>query len=135
MLAVYETIDLGLVKMLSFKQEVETAPLLDLLQANHPLLLLDPLHSDIFYVSHAFGVHSLDLAPVIQTLSAVLEDESDGQADSQKILENSDMTKVTPILNTFSDQRKSVYFHLLQYVSDDFMFKVFKSYHWRSHPQ
>ena len=48
MLAVYETIDLGLVSSLRQVSTPPTSkPLLDLLSASLPVFVLDPLHDDI----------------------------------------------------------------------------------------
>jgi len=110
MLAVYESIDLGLVASL---KQVANSPgdssLLALLQANHPVFLSDPIHSDVIYVYHAFGVHSLDLAPILTSLSQALrsgDDEDDSAVTST--LEQGAQTSVRPILATFSIERKCV---------------------------
>ncbi|KAG6832947.1 hypothetical protein H0H92_004831 [Tricholoma furcatifolium] len=108
MLAVYETIDLGLVSNLS-KVAVNPgqASLLDLLQANYPVFLLDPIHTETFYVYHAFGVHSLDIEPVLQSLAAALRTEDDSSGASlDAALQKSAGTRVQPILSTFSIERK-----------------------------
>ncbi|KDR83564.1 hypothetical protein GALMADRAFT_219385 [Galerina marginata CBS 339.88] len=107
MLAVYENIDLGLVTMLcqiSVNQKTES--LLELLRANHPVFLLDPLHDDMVYVYHAFGVHSLDISPVLMTLSAALREENEDESLLKAGLEKAAMTNVQPILTTFSVERK-----------------------------
>jgi nucleoporin NUP82 len=105
MLAVYETIDLGLVSMLS--QLSASSPLLDLLQGNHIAFLPDPIHDDTVYVSHAFGIHTLVLGPVLQSLAAALreEDDSDGTSLAAAV-QDSDGSQVHSILNTFSVERK-----------------------------
>ncbi|KAG6880302.1 hypothetical protein C0992_000079 [Termitomyces sp. T32_za158] len=81
MLAVYETIDLGLVSTLS---QISIAPgqtpLSDLLQGNHPVFLLDPIHTEAFYVYHAFGVHGLNIGPVLRSLAAALHNDDDSGA-------------------------------------------------------
>ena len=104
MLAVYETIDLGLVSMLS---QSSASPLLDLLQGNHLTFIPDPIHDDAVYVSHAFGVHTLVLGVVLQNLAAALreDDETDGTSLTAA-LQNSDGSEVHAILNTFSVERK-----------------------------
>jgi nucleoporin NUP82 len=105
MLAVYESIDLGLVSAMT---QVSTAPgskpLLDLLSANHPVFLLDPLHDDMIYVYHAFGAHALDISPVLKGLALALK-EDDDDAKLKTKLEEPLMTNVRPILNTFSVQK------------------------------
>ncbi|THV08713.1 hypothetical protein K435DRAFT_959241 [Dendrothele bispora CBS 962.96] len=98
MLAVYETIDLGLVSML------EPLSSLDLLQGNYPACLPDPIHTDTIYVYHAFGVHALHLRPVLHSLIAMLHNEDDASSTSSDISIN---TAVQPILSTFSVERKS----------------------------
>ncbi|PPQ77332.1 hypothetical protein CVT25_010914 [Psilocybe cyanescens] len=102
MLAVYETIDLGLVKSLN---ESSTS-LLDLFRGNHPVLLLDPLHDDMIYVYHAFGVHALDISPVIESLSAALREENEDGSLLKEGLEKATTISVRPILNTFSVEKK-----------------------------
>jgi nucleoporin NUP82 len=109
MLAVYETIDFGLVSTLN---DLSTVPsnsisLLDLLHNNHPTFLPDPLHDDTVYVYHAFGVHALDVAPVLQSLAAALRTDDEDESVLKAGLEKSVMTNVQPILNTFSVERRS----------------------------
>ncbi|KAG2369934.1 hypothetical protein BDR07DRAFT_1387385 [Suillus spraguei] len=72
MLAVYECIDLGLISMLKQTSPLSSGtPALDLLQANRPILLMDPIHDDTVYVYHAFGVHSAGthVVPLVNTYS------------------------------------------------------------------
>jgi nucleoporin NUP82 len=108
-LAVYETIDLGIVTALAqLSVDEKSEPLLDLLHGNHPVFLLDPLHDDMVYIYHAFGVHALDIGPVLRTLTIALESED--QSLLQKGLEKAVMTNVQPILSTFSVERKLVVF-------------------------
>ncbi|KIM46011.1 hypothetical protein M413DRAFT_441079 [Hebeloma cylindrosporum] len=105
MLAVYETIDLGLVATLAqIPPDENREPLLDLLRGNHPVFLPDPLHEDLVYIYHAFGVHALDIGPVLQTLTMALESED--QHLLQNGLEKAATTNVQPILSTFSVEQK-----------------------------
>ncbi|KAF8974369.1 hypothetical protein BDZ97DRAFT_1900053 [Flammula alnicola] len=107
MLAVYETIDLGLITMLNqVTVDPTSTSLLELLHGNHPVFLLDPLHDDMVYVYHAFGVHALDISPVLQNLAAALREEDEDESVLQKALEKSTMTNVQPIISTFSVERK-----------------------------
>ena len=108
MLAVYETIDFGLVSTLKDLSTIPPnfAPLLDLLHGNHPTFLLDPLHDDTVYVYHAFGVHALDVAPVLQSLTSALRTDDEDDSVLKAGLEKSVMTNVQPILNTFSVERR-----------------------------
>ncbi|KAJ8481252.1 hypothetical protein ONZ45_g15367 [Pleurotus djamor] len=106
MLAVYETIDLGLVSSLkSIDPLPGQPPTLDLLQANHPVFLQDPIHYDTVYIYHAFGVHSLRFASVLKSLFAALNasDEDDPAVASH--LAESSLTEVRPLLYTFSVER------------------------------
>ncbi|KAJ7095237.1 hypothetical protein B0H15DRAFT_774867 [Mycena belliarum] len=98
MLAVYETIDLGLIGCLTGQ--------LELLQGNHPVFLADPIHDDTVYVYHAFGVHTLNLGPLLQSLAAALRAGDDDGAALGAALQESAGTSVTPILSTFSVERK-----------------------------
>ncbi|KAG6833726.1 hypothetical protein H0H87_001158 [Tephrocybe sp. NHM501043] len=108
MLAVYETIDLGLISTLNKITVVPgQAPVLELLQANHPVFLLDPIHTESFYVYHAFGVHGLNIGPVLQDLAAALRADDDSAGTTlDKALHKSAGTTVQPILTTFSIERK-----------------------------
>ena len=106
MLAVYETIDLGLVSTLSrISGSPSDPPLLDLLQGNHPVFVTDPIHDDTVYVYHAFGVHTLDIGPVLQSLAMALRTEDDTSLDVK--VQSSAGTSVHPILTTFSVERRS----------------------------
>jgi nucleoporin NUP82 len=107
MLAVYETIDLGLVSTLFPMSPSGSSRPLDLLQANHPVLLVDPIHDDIVYIYHAFGVHAIHLEAVLQSLAHALrlEDDESGLA-LQRALENNVSTSVHPLLTTFSAERR-----------------------------
>jgi len=107
MLAVYETIDLALLSTLNQVTPISGSKhLRELLHANHPVFLLDPLHDDMIYVYHAFGVHALDISPVLRGLAAALRgDEDDTKLKSK--LEEPTMTNVRPILDTFSVERGS----------------------------
>jgi nucleoporin NUP82 len=113
MLAVYETIDLGLVSFLRGTSILQTeTPILNLLQGDHPSLLPDPIHDDTVYVYHAFGVHALHLGPMLRSLAVALGEEDHG-ASLDAILTKTCGTDVHPILNTFSVERKLVYGLLL----------------------
>jgi nucleoporin NUP82 len=104
MLAVYETIDLGLVTMLSGQ--------LGLFQGNHPVFLADPIHDDTVYVYHAFGVHTLHLGPLLQSLALALRTGDDDGTALSAALQKSAGTAVTPILTTFSVERRFVLFSI-----------------------
>ena len=107
MLAVYETIDLGLVSTLEQISVLPNdPPLLDLLQGNHPVFLADPIHDDTIYLYHAFGVHTLHIRPVLQSLAIALRMEDDSSLHAT--LQNSAGTLVQPILTTFSVERRFV---------------------------
>ncbi|RDB22839.1 Nucleoporin nup82 [Hypsizygus marmoreus] len=108
MLAVYETIDLGLVSALSSISAAPKEPSpLDLLQGNHPVFLIDPIYDDTIYVYHAFGVHTLHIGPVLQSLAIALRSEDDSAGTSlDAALQKSAGTSVQPILTTFSVERK-----------------------------
>lgn len=105
MFAVYETIDLGLVSMLQDPTSYGN-PLLDLLQSNHPVILLDPIHDDTIYVYHAFGVHSLEFGDLLRSLATALRADDDDGATLSNVLDKKVMTCVSPILSTFSVQRR-----------------------------
>lgn len=100
MLAVYETIDLGLL------DAVRSVGCLNLLQANHPVFLLDPIHDDTLYVYHAFGVHALQIGPVLQHLAIALRGEDD-DATLERALQTPAETLVRPLVTTFSVERRS----------------------------
>lgn len=107
MLAVYETIDLGLVSTLnSISPAPNQPPSLDLLTGNHPTFLTDPIHDDVVYVYHAFGVHALDIGPLLQGLSAALRADDESEKSLTSALQRSLGTVVKPILTTFSVERR-----------------------------
>lgn len=105
MFAVYETIDLGVISMLKTPSSSANS-LLDLLQGNHPVIHPDPIHDDTVYIYHAFGVHSLEFGDLLRSLATALRaDDDDGTALSA-LLENPVGAHVSPILSTFSIQRR-----------------------------
>ena len=108
MLAVYETIDFGLVSALNDLPTIPSnpTPLLDLLSNNHPTFLLDPLHDDTVYVYHDFGVHALDVAPVLHSLTSALRTDDEDESVLKAGLQQSIISNVQPILNTFSVERR-----------------------------
>jgi nucleoporin NUP82 len=105
MFAVYETIDLGVISMLQTSSSLANS-LLDLLQANHPVILPDPIHDDTIYIYHAFGVHSLEFSDLLRSLATALRADDDDGTTLSNMLEKSVGTHVSPILNTFSVQRQ-----------------------------
>ncbi|RPD67026.1 hypothetical protein L226DRAFT_529416 [Lentinus tigrinus ALCF2SS1-7] len=110
MLAVYESIDLGIVSSLTKASSRRGESLLNLIQGNHPVFQLDPIHDDTLYVYHAFGVHVLNLRALLRSLAAVLRDGNDSEAGSSSGLEASletvKSTEVQPILLTFSVEQQ-----------------------------
>ncbi|KAI0775977.1 hypothetical protein BD413DRAFT_649007 [Trametes elegans] len=112
MLATYESIDLGLVSTLKKASTSQRGQsLLDLVQGNHPVFFNDPIHYDTIYVYHAFGVHVLQLEPLLRSLAIALReanDESRSEAGSlDATLEKVAQTDVQPILLTFSVEQQS----------------------------
>lgn len=107
MFAVYETIDLGVISMLKTPSS-PTNSSLDQLQANHPVILADPVHDDTIYIYHAFGVHSLEFGDLLCNLATALRADDDDGATLTSMLEQSVGAHVSSILNTFSFQRRSV---------------------------
>ncbi len=90
--------------------------LLDLVQGNHPVFHLDPIHDDTVYVYHAFGVHALHLGALLKGLAIVLRDDSEAASSShlEASLETVKNTDVQPVLLTFSVEQQSVsLFHRL----------------------
>ncbi|KAG2013406.1 hypothetical protein CC2G_010323 [Coprinopsis cinerea AmutBmut pab1-1] len=108
MLAVYETIDLGLVSSLNqLSTNPNGPPLLDLLRGNHAVLFPDPIHDNVVYIYHAFGVHTLNISPVLENLAHALRIDDDAAESSLKsTLEQAAQTIVQPILATFSIDRR-----------------------------
>lgn len=103
MFAVYETVDLGIVSMLN---NVE-ASLLGILEGNHPVFVPDPIHGDSLYLYHAFGVQVLNFRALLEGLAVALQDENDDKDGAlQEELELEQRVEVTPILSTFSVERR-----------------------------
>lgn len=109
MLAVYESIDLGLLSTLSSYHP----PLLDLLKANHLVFHADPIHDDTIYVYHAFGVHALHLNNMLRSLAIALRGDDEGNSLITS-LRNPEQTDVKPIVTTFSVERRYAVFPLSQ---------------------
>ncbi|KAF4574789.1 hypothetical protein EYR36_006139 [Pleurotus pulmonarius] len=107
MLAVYETIDLGLISTLQATTPApQESPILELLQGNHPVFLPDPIHYDIVFVSHAFGVHSIHLGPCLRKLLIALRANDSDEDLVSSSLSDSTQCDVRPILCTFSVERR-----------------------------
>jgi nucleoporin NUP82 len=109
MLAVYESIDLGLVSMLSQVSAREgEPPTMSLIHGNYPVLSRDPINDETIYVYHAFGVHAIQLGGLLQKLAHALRDDSstDGEDTLGATLEASGGATVKPLLTTFSVERR-----------------------------
>ncbi|KIY49501.1 hypothetical protein FISHEDRAFT_65459 [Fistulina hepatica ATCC 64428] len=105
MLAVYESIDLGLTAYLQGLSS--TAALWDMLSTNHPIFCQDPINPSVVYVAHTIGVHRLDLGPVFHSFIEGLNREDDDDAELMSVLDHPANTKVLPVLSTFSVERRS----------------------------
>ncbi|KAI0265178.1 hypothetical protein BC834DRAFT_880424 [Gloeopeniophorella convolvens] len=102
MLAVYEIIDLGLIKILSTTQPAS----LNLLQANYPTFLADPIHDDTVYVYHGFGVHAVHLREMLRNLGDAVRSEGTDNA-LISALRNPVSADVQHIVTTFSVEKKA----------------------------
>ncbi|VDB86566.1 unnamed protein product [Peniophora sp. CBMAI 1063] len=97
MLAVYESIDLGLLDLLRTRPSS-----VELLEANHPIIFPDPIHDDTVYIYHAFGTHSLNFDPILKIGDAL---RGDDDASLIETLERRPSTDVKHIVSTFSVER------------------------------
>jgi len=103
MLAVYETIDLGLIEVLSTTQPSS----LNLIQSNYPIFLPDPIHGDTVYVYHSFGVHAIHLYNMLRALSNALHSVSNGTENALlAAFRSPESTEVQSIVTTFSVERR-----------------------------
>jgi nucleoporin NUP82 len=103
MLAVYETIDLGLIEVLSTTQPSS----LNLIQNNYPVFLPDPIHGDTVYVYHGFGVHAIHLHKMLRALSNALHSVSSGTENALLAAFRSPASvEVQPTVTTFSVERR-----------------------------
>ena len=103
MFAVYETIDLGLIEVLSTTQPSS----LNLIQNNYPVLLPDPIHGDAVYVYHGFGVHAIHLYKMLRALSNALHSVSSGAENALlAALRSPAPAEVQTIVTTFSVERR-----------------------------
>lgn len=109
-LAVYETIDLGLVAALG-----SAGPSITFEDENFPTIFRDPLYSDTLYVHHALGAHCLLLSPWLDALSAIVgtSTQDDGeevveklQSEVERVLRQQQATEVLWILKTISVDSK-----------------------------
>ena len=99
-LSVYEVIDLGLVSNLKLKtQRLIKDSDLELLQTNHPVLHADSIYDDTIYVYHTFGVHVLNLNPILANLASALKEDDEKKLDAT--LQNPSYTSVQAILSTY----------------------------------
>ena len=103
MLAVYETIDLGLIEVLSTTQPSSV----NLIQSNYPVFLPDPIHGDTVYVYHGFGVHAIHLYKMLRALSSALHSVSIGGENTLlSTFRSPASAEVQSILTTFSVERR-----------------------------
>jgi nucleoporin NUP82 len=103
MLAVYETIDLGLIEVLSATQPSS----LNLIQSNYPVFLPDPIHGDTVYVYHSLGVHAIHLYKMLRALSNALHSVSSGTENALLAAFRSPASaEVQSIVTTFSVERR-----------------------------
>jgi nucleoporin NUP82 len=103
MLAVYETIDLGLIEVLSATQPSS----LNLIQNNYPVFLPDPIHGDTVYVYHNFGVHAIHLYKMLRALSNALHSVSSGAENALlAAIRSPASAEVQTIVTTFSVERR-----------------------------
>lgn len=106
MLTVYETIDLGLASSAA-QASAEV-----LLSANAPAFSISPWQHDMIYVSHALGVHSLDISPWSFMLTQAMLRDNSAEKRSRRVwadvIETAPETDVFCILDTFSPEHKYV---------------------------
>lgn len=76
---------------------------MELLQANHPVLHTDPIYDDTIYVYHSFGVHILNLNPILANLASALKEEDEKVLETT--LQKPSNTLVQAILSTYSVER------------------------------
>ncbi|KAG9039651.1 hypothetical protein FRB95_009232 [Tulasnella sp. JGI-2019a] len=104
-LTVYETIDLGLASSTS------GAGAEALLASNAPLFYPHPFEHGTLYVSHAFGIHSLDLSPWSTLFTnAMLHDSAVEKRARRRwadVIEQAPETDVTCLIDTFSPENKA----------------------------
>lgn len=96
----YETIDLGLSTSAASQQGLSQQDLERALENNVPTLTQDPIYSDVIYIQHVFGVHSLCFGPWMAPLAAALGSGDERQAE--KALTQGPETRVTAELITMS---------------------------------
>jgi nucleoporin NUP82 len=117
MVAVYETIDLGMVSMLSRpapsepsswlgQQQTKSSDLLELLHANHPVFASDPIYNDTVYLYHTFGVHSLNMSHWLQPLASSLSGHVDEEVG--RLVKEARGTEVTSLMDSFSPQLRYI---------------------------
>jgi nucleoporin NUP82 len=101
MLAVYETVDLGIVSLLSTEPSS-----LELIRGNYPVIYPDPIHDNTVYVYHAFGVHSINLEQILSSLAEMIRLDDGTGTLLLKALEQPVHAYVQPIVTTFSVEQR-----------------------------
>ncbi|KAF8318139.1 hypothetical protein DL93DRAFT_2054844 [Clavulina sp. PMI_390] len=96
---VYESIDLGLIDSLS------ATGLLPLLGANRMAFHVDPLYPGRVVVSHAFGVHLIDMRKCMRSLFEAMQDEVTVRVGEGA--KEAGGSEITHLLNTFSAEDKA----------------------------
>ncbi|KAH9843921.1 uncharacterized protein C8Q71DRAFT_826054 [Rhodofomes roseus] len=109
MLAVYETVDLGIISTLQKISASTSQRLVDLVEGNHPVLYPDPINQDTVYVYHAFGIHALQFESMLRSLALALRDDSSDKDGSSldTSLQVCKGTEVHPIISTFDIESRS----------------------------
>jgi nucleoporin NUP82 len=78
-----------------------------LLSDNSTSFHLDPLYADRVYVSHAFGIHILDMRRWLKSILGALKGNQK-RGELERVLKEETGTEVTHVLNTFSVPHQSV---------------------------
>jgi nucleoporin NUP82 len=136
-LAVYETIDLGLLSQAtssspspsssdSRSRSPSPPSLKTVLARSSPSFFLDPLYDDTVYISHAFGVHCLSMRNWIDGLRTALgggnKGDEDGSLALGEFFERAVGTEVVRVVDTVSEtDRTSAPISSIAIISDVYL--------------
>lgn len=100
MFVVYECIDLGILEALPTSEDARFR----FINNNHIEFYPDPVHDDMIYAYHGFGIHVLNLNSIFQHLASSVKQDDDERLE--RTIATPAQTSIQAILSTYSVGRQ-----------------------------